>query len=99
MTGGLTGLALCADTRRSPTYSLATLNNDFGGSTNMNILTYASAVGIRPNRMWCVSLYRGTRSHENFAARGWGVLQLLRPAHAPLLSDDRGSRRPDARAQ
>lgn len=68
-----------------PVYSLATLDADDDTVTNMNILTYASPVGIRPNRVWCVSLYRGTRSHENFAARGWGVLQLLRPAHAELV--------------
>jgi hypothetical protein len=30
-----------------PTYSLATLNED--GSTNMNILTYATPVAIRPD--------------------------------------------------
>ena len=47
---------------RSPTYSLATLNNDFGGSTNMNILTYATPVGVKPVRRWAVGLFRGTRS-------------------------------------
>ncbi len=70
---------------RSPTYSLATLNNDFGGSTNMNILTYATPVGVKPVRRWAVGLFRGTRSHANFVARGSGVLQLLCEAHAPLV--------------
>ncbi|KAH8064755.1 hypothetical protein JL722_1636 [Aureococcus anophagefferens] len=65
----------------APVYSLATLNGD--GSSNMNIVTYASPVGIRPERRWTLSLYRGTRSHANFAARRRGVLQLLREAHAP----------------
>jgi flavin reductase (DIM6/NTAB) family NADH-FMN oxidoreductase RutF/DnaJ-domain-containing protein 1 len=65
----------------SPVYSLATLNGD--DSTNMNICTYATPVGIRPQRRWTLSLYRGTRSHANFAARRRGVLQLLREAHAP----------------
>ncbi|KAH8075335.1 hypothetical protein JL721_1338 [Aureococcus anophagefferens] len=60
---------------------LATLNGD--DSTNMNICTYATPVGIRPQRRWTLSLYRGTRSHANFAARRRGVLQLLREAHAP----------------
>lgn len=39
-----------------PVFSLATLNAD--GSTNMNIVTYASPVGIEPERMWMVSLYQ-----------------------------------------
>ena len=50
--------------------------------STMNILTYASPVSIKPHRMWCVSLYRGTMSHENFARERRGVLQLLRPEHA-----------------
>eukprot|EP00929_Paragymnodinium_shiwhaense_P081234 TRINITY_DN42475_c0_g1_i1.p1 TRINITY_DN42475_c0_g1~~TRINITY_DN42475_c0_g1_i1.p1 ORF type:complete len:261 (-),score=51.67 TRINITY_DN42475_c0_g1_i1:605-1294(-) len=66
-----------------PVYSLATLNED--GSTNMNILTYASPVGIRPQRVWAISLYRKTRTHANFVARGSGVLQLLRRRHSGLV--------------
>jgi hypothetical protein len=31
--------------------------------------------------MWCIGLYRGTMSHENFARERRGVLQLLRPEH------------------
>ena len=50
--------------------------------STMNILTYASPVSIKPHRMWCISLYRGTMSHENFARERRGVLQLLRPEHA-----------------
>ena len=50
----------------------------------MNIVTYASPVGIRPERLWAVSLYRKTQSHEEFDGRG--VLQLLRPEHAELVS-------------
>ena len=65
-----------------PVYSLATLNGD--GSTNMNILTYASPMGIRPERLWQISLYRGTRTHANFAARRCGVLQLCRGEHAAV---------------
>lgn len=48
----------------------------------MNILTYASPVSIKPHRMWCISLYKGTMSHENFARERRGVLQMLRPEHA-----------------
>ena len=39
-----------------PVYSLATANED--GSTNMNIVTYASPVSIEPDRLWMVSLYK-----------------------------------------
>ena len=45
------------------------------------ILTYASPVSSAPNRMWCMSLYKGTLSHENFARERRGILQLLRPDH------------------
>ena len=67
-----------------PTYSLATLNAD-GASTNMNILTYATPVGIKPVRRWAIALYRDTRTHANFVARGSGVLQMLCEEHAPLV--------------
>mmetsp|Transcript_68251 Transcript_68251/g.154404 ORF Transcript_68251/g.154404 Transcript_68251/m.154404 type:complete len:245 (+) Transcript_68251:79-813(+) len=66
-----------------PVYSLATLGPD--GETNMNILTYASPVGIRPKRTWVLSLYRATQTHANFLARGTGVLQVLREDHAQLI--------------
>lgn len=39
-----------------PVFSLATINED--GSTNMNIVTYASPVGIEPERLWMISLYK-----------------------------------------
>ena len=66
----------------SPTYSLATLNSD--GSTNMNILTYATPAGVTP-RLWAVSIYKPTRTHANFVARKRGVLQLLCDSHADLV--------------
>ncbi|CAM9269365.1 unnamed protein product [Hapterophycus canaliculatus] len=66
-----------------PVFSLATLNED--GSTNMNIVTYASPVGIEPERLWMVSLFKSTLTYENFVREGWGVLQLLRRKHAPLV--------------
>lgn len=39
-----------------PVFSLATINED--GSTNMNIVTYASPAGIEPERLWMISLYK-----------------------------------------
>ena len=66
----------------SPVYSMATLNAD--GTTNMQILTYATPVGVNP-RTWAVSLYRPTLTHANWLARKSGVLQLLCEPHAPLV--------------
>ncbi|CBN76435.1 conserved unknown protein [Ectocarpus siliculosus] len=66
-----------------PVFSLATVNED--GSTNMNIVTYASPVGIEPERLWMVSLFKSTLSYENFVREGWGVMQLLQRNHAPLV--------------
>jgi flavin reductase (DIM6/NTAB) family NADH-FMN oxidoreductase RutF len=64
----------------SPVFSLATINAD--GSTNMNILTYATPVSIRPVRRWAIALFRQSESHANFVARRSGVLQLLSTTHA-----------------
>ena len=58
-----------------PVYTLSTLNAD-GSTSNANIITYASAVGLNPD-IWALSLYKDTLSHANFIARKWGVLQLL----------------------
>ena len=72
-----------------PVYSLSTLgssDNGNGTTTNnkstMNILTYATPVSIKPYRMWSISLYKGTLSHENFTRNRRGILQLLCPEHA-----------------
>ena len=54
------------------------------GRTNMNLMTYVTPVGIRPDRLWAISLFRKTSTHANFAARRTGVLQQLTTAHAPL---------------
>jgi flavin reductase (DIM6/NTAB) family NADH-FMN oxidoreductase RutF len=69
-----------------PVYSLSTLggSNSSDGKSTMNILTYATPVGIQPNRIWCISLYKGTLSYENFIRERRGVLQLLRQEHAVL---------------
>ena len=51
----------------------------------MNILTYATPVSIRPDRIWSIGLYKGTTTHKNFSIQKEGVLQLLKPKHAPLV--------------
>ena len=59
----------------------------------MNILTYATQVGIKPTPVYAVSLYKNTLSHENFMRNRWGVLQLLPPAAdvtIPLLGKESG---------
>ena len=66
-----------------PTYSLAT--KDINGQTGMNILTYASPVSIKPDRIWTIGLYKGTVAHENFSATRTGVLQLMMPCHAKTV--------------
>lgn len=66
-----------------PTYSLVTRDKD--GNTGMNILTYATPVSMRPDRVWSISLYKGTVSHENFSKTGSGILQLLAPCHAEAV--------------
>ncbi len=66
-----------------PTYSLAT--KDVEGKTGMNILTYATPINIKPDRIWSLSLYKGTVTHDNFSRTGKGVLQLLAPSHATLV--------------
>ena len=66
-----------------PTYSLATLNED--GSTNMNIVTYATPVSIRPDRVWTLGMFKDTLSQENIMRNPVCVLQLLRDQHADLV--------------
>jgi flavin reductase (DIM6/NTAB) family NADH-FMN oxidoreductase RutF len=74
----------------SPVYSLATripaAKDDASSSrTNMNLLTYATPVSIRPDRLWAIGLYRETLSWEVFQKEGKGILQLLTPEHIPLI--------------
>mmetsp|Transcript_44594 Transcript_44594/g.69759 ORF Transcript_44594/g.69759 Transcript_44594/m.69759 type:complete len:247 (-) Transcript_44594:70-810(-) len=83
MAGELVPLEPLPPSLSAPVFSLATINDD--GSTNMNILTYAVPVGMKPHRRWIISLFQGTLSHENFQKRRKGVLQLLRKRHAPLI--------------
>mmetsp|Transcript_20289 Transcript_20289/g.29900 ORF Transcript_20289/g.29900 Transcript_20289/m.29900 type:complete len:205 (+) Transcript_20289:63-677(+) len=67
-----------------PTYSLATKNPE-NGETGMNILTYASPVSIKPDRIWALGLFKGTVAHENMKRSKEGVLQLLMPHHAKVV--------------
>lgn len=66
-----------------PTYSLATLNED--GSTNLNILTYATPVSATPQRVWSLGLFKETLSHANFMRTRSCVLQLLTEDHISLI--------------
>ncbi|KAG7353244.1 flavin reductase like protein [Nitzschia inconspicua] len=66
-----------------PVYSLATLNAD--GSTNMNILTYATPVSIIPTRVWSLGLFKETLSGDNLRRSGVCVLQLLNERHVDLI--------------
>ncbi len=59
-----------------PVWSLSTLNDDYK-TTNMNIVTYATQVGIKPLPVFAISLFKGTLSFDNFKRNGWGALQLL----------------------
>jgi flavin reductase (DIM6/NTAB) family NADH-FMN oxidoreductase RutF len=74
-----------------PVWSFATRNVE--KTTNMNIVTYATQVGIKPTPVYAISLYKGTLSHQNFMRERWGVLQLLPPAAdvvVPLLGKESG---------
>ena len=69
-----------------PVWSMATLNDDGGSgdgdenpkaTTNMNLLTYATPVSIRPSRLYALGLYKETKSRDNFLREKTCVLQLL----------------------
>jgi len=46
-------------------------------TTNMNVLTYATPVSIRPNRLYALGLYKETKSRDNFLREKTCILQLL----------------------
>eukprot|EP01036_Dinobryon_divergens_P028840 gene28840-37847_t len=73
-----------------PVWSLSTLNDDFS-TTNMNIVTYATQVGIKPLPVYAISLFKGTLSFDNFKRNGYGALQLL-PSSAHNLVNCLGKR-------
>ena len=66
-----------------PVWSMATRNED--GSTNFNILTYATPVAIMPDRLYCLGLFKKTKSYENFCRERKCVLLLLTDKHIPYV--------------
>ena len=50
-------------------------------TTNMNLLTYATPVSIRPDRLYALGLYKETKSRDNFLREKTCVLQLLSEDH------------------
>ena len=75
-----------------PVWSMATRNNDgdndvsnnnssSNSTTNMNLLTYATPVSIRPSRLYALGLYKETKSRDNFLREKTCVLQLLHEKH------------------
>jgi flavin reductase (DIM6/NTAB) family NADH-FMN oxidoreductase RutF len=68
----------------SPVYALATLNKD--GSTNMNIVTYATPVSIRPDRVWSLGIYKDTLTLDNLLRNPVCVLQLLTESQAKTVT-------------
>lgn len=54
-------------------------------TTNMNILTYATPVSIRPDRLYALGLYKPTQSRKNLLRERTCVLQLLAESHVPCV--------------
>lgn len=64
-----------------PVYSLATYHED---TYNMNILTYATAISMKP-KLYGISVYTPSLSLEYMRATGWGILQFLSRDHLGLI--------------
>lgn len=60
-----------------PVWSMATINDDADQTTNMNLLTYATPVSIRPTRLYALGLFKATKSRDNFLREKSCILQLL----------------------
>jgi len=56
-----------------PVYSISSKGNE---NDNMNIITYASAVSMKPKRFIC-AVYKNTKTLENVRSNGQFVLQIL----------------------
>jgi flavin reductase (DIM6/NTAB) family NADH-FMN oxidoreductase RutF len=56
-----------------PVYSISSKGNEYD---NMNIITYASAVSMKPKRFIC-AVYKNTKTLENVRSDGQFVLQIL----------------------
>lgn len=66
-----------------PVWSLSTINQNQQMSqlSNMNLITYAYPISIKPKVKWAISLYKGSLTHRNFKASRWGMLQRLTTTH------------------
>ena len=51
----------------------------------MNIVTYATPVSVRPDRVWSLGLYKDTLSYDNFCRERSCILQLLTERHVALV--------------
>jgi flavin reductase (DIM6/NTAB) family NADH-FMN oxidoreductase RutF len=64
-----------------PVYSISSKGADFD---NMNIITYASAVSMKPKRFIC-AIYKNTKTLENVRLNGTFVLQILSDTQYALV--------------
>ncbi|HMO60671.1 MAG TPA: flavin reductase family protein [Ferruginibacter sp.] len=65
-----------------PVYSISSKKGD---ACNMNIITYASAISMKPKRFVC-GIYHDTKTLENTASTGEFVLQLLSSSQYRLVT-------------
>lgn len=63
-------------------YSLATRSNE---RLNMNIVTYVTAVSMKPKR-YSIALYHGSQSLKNMMETATAILQFLSVQHLPLIN-------------
>jgi flavin reductase (DIM6/NTAB) family NADH-FMN oxidoreductase RutF len=64
-----------------PVYSISSKGNEYD---NMNIITYASAVSMKPKRFIC-AVYKNTKTLENVRSNGAFVLQILSDTQYALV--------------
>jgi flavin reductase (DIM6/NTAB) family NADH-FMN oxidoreductase RutF len=64
-----------------PVYSISSKGNEYD---NMNIITYASAVSMKPKRFIC-AVYKNTKTLENVRLNGSFVLQILSDTQYALV--------------
>jgi len=64
-----------------PVYSISSKNQD---AYNMNIITYATAVSMKPKRYLC-AIYKNTKTLENVIASNHFVLQIMASHQYPLV--------------
>jgi flavin reductase (DIM6/NTAB) family NADH-FMN oxidoreductase RutF len=62
-------------------YSISSKGNEYD---NMNIITYASAVSMKPKRFIC-AVYKNTKTLENVRSNGAFVLQILSDTQYALV--------------